>query len=207
MTGPIDLPLLRTLSLKGMASVPLIEAALRAQECERRLAVAVERLDVRSLPRGYALTPQGRASLKEALSREQQGVNGHEIETLYARFLKINGPFKALMHDWQVKHVDGQDVPNDHQDAAYDGRIIARLETIDAALRPLLADAIATAPRLTPYPERFADALAAIRSGDATMVAKPLYDSYHTVWFELHEELIGLCGKTRAEEAAAGRGD
>jgi hypothetical protein len=25
------------------------------------------------------------------------------------------------------------------------------------------------------------------------------------VWFEFHEELIGLLGRTRAEEAAAGR--
>jgi len=27
----------------------------------------------------------------------------------------------------------------------------------------------------------------------------------HTLWFELHEELIHLTGRTRAGEAAAGR--
>jgi hypothetical protein len=34
-----------------------------------------------------------------------------------------------------------------------------------------------------------------------------MIDSFHTVWFELHEDLIGLLGRTRAEEAAAGRAD
>ena len=37
------------------------------------------------------------------------------------------------------------------------------------------------------------------------MMAHPLRDSYHTVWFELHEELIRLSGRNRASEAAAGR--
>ena len=36
-------------------------------------------------------------------------------------------------------------------------------------------------------------------------VASPRVDSYHGAWFELHEELIGLAGRTRAEEVAAGR--
>ncbi len=34
-----------------------------------------------------------------------------------------------------------------------------------------------------------------------------MIDSYHTVWFELHEELIALSGLTREDEAAAGRAD
>jgi hypothetical protein len=34
---------------------------------------------------------------------------------------------------------------------------------------------------------------------------KPLIDSYHTVWFELHEELISLAGLSREAEAASGR--
>jgi pyruvate,orthophosphate dikinase len=44
-----------------------------------------------------------------------------------------------------------------------------------------------------------------IGEGDHAWVARPIMDSYHTVWFELHEDLIGLCGLSRAEEAEAGR--
>jgi pyruvate,orthophosphate dikinase len=36
------------------------------------------------------------------------------------------------------------------------------------------------------------------------MLASPLKDSYHTVWFEFHEELIALTGRDRAIEEAAG---
>jgi hypothetical protein len=31
-----------------------------------------------------------------------------------------------------------------------------------------------------------------------------MIDSYHTVWFELHEELIAARGLSREEEAKAG---
>jgi hypothetical protein len=31
-----------------------------------------------------------------------------------------------------------------------------------------------------------------------------LIDSYHTVWFELHEELIVATGRTREEAARSG---
>lgn len=42
---------------------------------------------------------------------------------------------------------------------------------------------------------------------DDAVLTRPIMDSYHTVWFELHEELIGASGLTRDEEAAAGHAD
>ena len=48
-------------------------------------------------------------------------------------------------------------------------------------------------------------ALTAALGGDQRFVASPRVDSYHSVWFELHEDLILLAGRTRAEETAAGR--
>jgi pyruvate,orthophosphate dikinase len=36
-------------------------------------------------------------------------------------------------------------------------------------------------------------------------VASPRVDSFHGVWFELHEDLIQLAGRTRAEEVESGR--
>ena len=61
------------------------------------------------------------------------------------------------------------------------------------------------APRLQPYAERLATASRRAVAGNPDYVANPLIDSYHTVWFELHEELMGLCGLDRADEAIAGR--
>jgi pyruvate,orthophosphate dikinase len=56
------------------------------------------------------------------------------------------------------------------------------------------------ARRLQPSRLRLARAAAAVRAGDGTMVASPFKDSYHTVWFELHEELMHLSGRDRATE-------
>ena len=41
--------------------------------------------------------------------------------------------------------------------------------------------------------------------GNGKYIASPRVDSYHGVWFELHEDLILLAGRTRADEVAAGR--
>ena len=44
------------------------------------------------------------------------------------------------------------------------------------------------------YAERLDAALRRARDGDMSWLTRPMVDSYHTVWFELHEELIGLAG-------------
>jgi hypothetical protein len=161
---------------------------------------------VRELPRGFALTPPGRDAVAEGLAQEGAGVDQAVMTRIYDAFCTQNDAFKALMHRWQIRLVDGEEQPNAHDDAGYDAAIIAELGEVDSRLQPLLAEIASLAPRLAPAKARFADALAAVRGGDNTMFGRPLIDSYHTVWFELHEELIALSGRTRAEEAAAGRG-
>ena len=59
-------------------------------------------------------------------------------------------------------------------------------------------------PRFEVYPRRLQRAVTLVGDGDHSMVAAPVKDSYHTVWFELHEELIILAGRNRADEEAAG---
>ena len=93
----------------------------------------------------------------------------------------------------------------DHTDAVYDQGVIDRLVALHGDFSPLLARIVGQAPRLDPYLGRFDNAVRQLRAGDHSFVARPIADSYHTVWFELHEELIGLLGRTRADEAAAGR--
>ena len=52
-------------------------------------------------------------------------------------------------------------------------------------------------PRLSAYSAKLSAALDKIKAGDTAWLTRPLIDSYHTVWFELHEELIGAVGLTR----------
>ncbi len=91
-------------------------------------------------------------------------------------------------------------VPNDHIDTAYDDAVRFRLRAFHQETMELMPKICAFAPRLEPFKMRFARAAAAIFAGDGSMIASPLKDSYHTVWFELHEELIHLSGRNRATE-------
>ena len=59
--------------------------------------------------------------------------------------------------------------------------------------------------RIAAYVARLDRAAAKVADGDTSYLASPRIDSFHNVWFELHEDLIQLAGRTREEEAAAGR--
>ncbi|MFI7195181.1 hypothetical protein ACIBQ0_36090 [Nocardia nova] len=147
------------------------------------------------------LTPEGRERLAALVAAERTGVDQHELAALYEEFDHHNTELKQVISDWQLK----AGAPNDHTDSAYDQAVIDRLVRLHAGFAPLVGRIAAVAPRLAAYSRRFENALEQIGAGDTSFVARPIADSYHTVWFEFHEELIGLLGLTRAEEAAAGR--
>ena len=70
---------------------------------------------------GWMLMPAGRAH-GEVLLAQQLDAAGQrsELDAIYRRFLEHNQPFLSLCTDWQVRMVDGAQVPNDHGDAEYD---------------------------------------------------------------------------------------
>jgi hypothetical protein len=67
---------------------------------------------------------------------------------------------------------------------------------------PIVAGAAVQLPRLSRYSTKLQTALDNVRAGDTIWLSRPLIDSYHTVWFELHEELILATGLTRETEDA-----
>jgi hypothetical protein len=75
---------------------------------------------------------------------------------------------------------------------------------IDSAIQPVCAALAAVLERFDGYGERFATALDRVRGGDLDWFTKPMIDSYHTVWFELHENLLATLGIQRAKEYVAG---
>jgi pyruvate,orthophosphate dikinase len=147
------------------------------------------------------LTPEGRARLLELVAEERTATDQAALTVLYAEFDKHNSELKQIIHDWQLR--GGH--PNNHADADYDRSVIDRLMALDVAFGPLRGRISGVVPRLAQFPIRFDGALEQIRRGDMSYVARPVIDSYHTVWFEYHEELLGVLGLQRVEEAAAGR--
>ena len=112
---------------------------------------------------------------------------------------------KETVTAWQLRAGSDPPIPNEHTDPEYDTRVLARLADLHAEAAAWLASQTAAVPRLGRYRDRLAAALHKARAGDGRYVASPRVDSYHGIWFELHEDLIGLAGRTREEEAAIGR--
>jgi phosphohistidine swiveling domain-containing protein len=194
---------LRTMRLKGRASAEEVAAVteLAPAVVEDVLAAALDAEQIRELRGAYALTPAGRDALDALLAQERTEVDPQVVAVAYDAFTAVNDDFKALANDWQSR---GGEI-NDHSDGAYDAAVLERLPGIHARVVPVIEQLTRQAPRLAPYRSRLAAALAQVQAGDHSWLLKPLIDSYHTVWFELHEELISLAGRTRLEEAVAGR--
>lgn len=146
------------------------------------------------------LSPEGRERLNVLLAEERSGIDQSVLAKSYDDFRTVNNTFKALVSDWQIR--DGQ--PNPHDDADYDAGVLGRLDGVHEQVLPIIAVVTTLVPRLSSYGQKLDAALAKVKAGDTIWLARPIIDSYHTVWFELHEELIAASGLTREEEARAG---
>jgi pyruvate,orthophosphate dikinase len=103
---------------------------------------------------------------------------------------------------WQLRDVDGTQSINDHSDADYDRSVIDRLVAIHDRVRPVTVDLREAMARFGGYGKRLRDALEKVVAGEHEWFTKPVIDSYHTVWFELHEDLLSTLGIERSTEAA-----
>ena len=143
-----------------------------------------------------ALAPAGR----EAHAGWARLTPGSEEEALaknaYERFLVFNVEFLRICTDWQLKPGNQ---PNDHTDTAYDFKILERLDRLDERAGTLVESLGKTISRFAGYRQRLTDALDKI-SDDRAWLASPRCDSYHTVWMQLHEDLLIAVGVNRADE-------
>jgi hypothetical protein len=196
-----ELSILQSVRLKGRVSPADIAATLNQDA--GLVAKGIGELAESGLlieGKTVRLSPQGRARLNELLASERSGIDPSAIKQAYDLFRSVNADFKALVADWQIK--DGQ--PNDHEDAEYDAHVLARLDGIQETVLPIIATVAGQIPRLTGYTDKLTVAMQKIAAGDTAWLTRPIIDSYHTVWFEMHEELIGAAGLTREAEAKAG---
>jgi hypothetical protein len=144
-------------------------------------------------------TPQGTAAVAALLRLEPQSPREQDLDKLFDAFLPVNRRLRDVCSAWQT-HPDG--TPNDHSDAAYDDTVRDRLDEVHSAIGPVLRRMAAIEPRLAGYRPRLQDALDKFDDGESAWLASPLMDSYHTVWMQLHQELILMLGLTRADDEA-----
>jgi hypothetical protein len=199
-----ELRLLQAVRLKGRVRPADLAATL--DEDDAAVDETVKELtEVGLIMEGKAvrLSPEGRVRLSELLTEERLNLDGAAFARAYVEFCSVNRDFKSLVSEWQLR--DGQ--PNDHVDAAYDAAVLGWLGGVHQSVLSVLASASEQLPRLNAYAAKLSAALQKIEAGDTSWFTRPLVDSYHTVWFELHEELIGAAGLTREDEAKSGHAE
>ncbi|WP_067721123.1 hypothetical protein [Nocardia yamanashiensis] len=150
----------------------------------------------------FSLSTAGRDRLATLLADERERIDHRLLDDCYTRFEHPNATLKQVVTDWQLR---SPTLANDHTDPDYDMAVLARFGVVHQQFQPLLSEIIELVPRLWPYRARLQNAVRRVEAGEVKWLTAPLADSYHTVWFELHEELIGLSGRTRLNEAASGR--
>jgi pyruvate, orthophosphate dikinase len=199
--------LIACLYVKGFGKTEALAEALGApaEAVDTALAELVARGEAEQFRVGARLSASGKAAAEQGLAHERTATDHRRFEEEYERFTPLNGEFKALATDWQMRSIDGKLTRNDHKDAAYDAAVLGRLPEMHERTLALIDDIAAHAPRIGGYRRRLSDALVKLEAGDHRYLTAPDRDSYHTIWFELHQHLINLLGLTRQQEAAAGR--
>ncbi len=144
-------------------------------------------------------TPDGTVAAAGLVRVSPGGAEEQEIDKLFDGFLPINRRLRDVCSAWQTRP-DGS--PNQHDDFGYDDAVRERLDEVHSSIGPVLRRLSAAAPRLSGYRPRLQEALDKFDDGGSSWLTSPLMDSYHTVWMQLHQELIMMLGLTRAEDEA-----
>ena len=180
-------------AIAALAGVP--EATARA---ELDAAVAAGRAF--EAKGAYALTPLAGVALQARYTKHFAELRKDTVFVGgYQDFERINITLKQIITDWQTLDIGGARIANDHRDKAHDASVIDRLGGLHEQAEPVLKRLSGRLPRLRYYADKLLAALEASEDGDHEWVSDIRRDSYHTVWFELHEELLRIMGREREE--------
>ncbi len=153
----------------------------------------------------YRLSEDGKALGETLMAQDREKWSVESATAALDAFLALDERMKETVTSWQMREVEGEQVLNDHTDEGYDRGVLDDLAELHADATDWLVPQIDGLERLETYRVRLEKAAREIWRGNHDYVASPRIDSYHNIWFELHEDLIQLAGRTREEETQAGR--
>lgn len=200
----------RLLSLLGLRLKGFSEAKVVAE----LVGLDIEQVDVelsaaaadghtiyrRGARSGWTLTAQGRAEVEHLAAAELESEQCRAaVQEAYQSFLGLNPKMLEVCTRWQVKDLEAL-VLNDHNDAAYDRSVMADLVVLDKGISPVCDLLGGSLKRFGIYRSRLTHALDRVQAGETDWFTAPLKESYHTVWFELHEDLLATLGIDRTSE-------
>lgn len=191
--------LLHLLRLKGLVAAPAAATLLVRPETE--LLTDLRRLGTEGLVtertgrlQGWSLTADGRARHADLLAAERRQGGGHpDLRVLYGRFEPINHDLKSTVSAWQLASLTPSGEPGDRAE------LRQGFERLHAAATPVINQMGAALPRMSAYAGRLQRAKDRFDDGDDNAMTKPLSESYHDVWMELHQDLLLTLDLQRGE--------
>lgn len=137
-------------------------------------------------------TDAGKALLDEQYSRVRAGLSEAERDEILDRFRPLDREVKALAARWQ--DADARD--------DWDERIatIEKLSALQQATLAFIARYRGRLPNLSEFGAKLGKALAHVLEGESDFVVGVRCPSYHTVWFEMHEDLLRTLERQRDAE-------
>jgi hypothetical protein len=153
---------------------------------------------------GWALTDRGRHEHRQDCAAELAAAACRAaVDDGYRQFTAVNEPFLSLCTDWQLRaSAPGGPTSDGHADRGDEAAVLGRLGLIDDLVQPLCIGLGMGLARLGRYSPRLAAARTQVEAGNMEWFTGVLVESYHTVWFELHEDLLATLAIDRAKEAA-----
>jgi hypothetical protein len=205
--SPTDLLVLHGVRVTGMADVARLAArtALTVPEVVEQLLDDESRGWVRRVEfadlAGWSLTESGRVEDERRLADELARTGARPVvEVANVTFARLNARFLDTLTRWQIRPQPWDELAaNDHTDHRWDDRVLEELASYGRRLAPVCGALGAELERFTGYDERFARALSRVERGDRSWVDRTGIDSCHTVWIELHEDLLSTLGLARGQ--------
>lgn len=151
---------------------------------------------------GWTLTAAGRGEGERRLADELASTDATEtVRAAYGSFLPFNGRLLKACTDWQLRPTPEDALAsNDHTDIAWDQRVLAELAALGDELDDVAAALGTRLERFQGYDTRYRAALTRALNGEPAWVTRPRADSCHTVWMELHEDLLATLRIERGVE-------
>ena len=152
---------------------------------------------------GWTLTERGRSEDSKRLAEELDQVGARAaVEQAHGEFEVLNGRLVKACTDWQLRpnQVDRL-AANDHSDPQWDARVLDELSAIAGELTQLISGLFGSTRAVRRLRRAVLRRAGPRPCGGEAVGGRHRVASCHTVWMELHEDLLSTLGIPRGAEA------
>jgi hypothetical protein len=143
-----------------------------------------------------AVTPAGKEAGSAWARLDAHSEEYESFRQAYERFLAFDAQVKSLTTDWQLAGANTGSATYSSEE----WHLVDRLRAFDEKAGPVVSQLGRAVGRFAGYRPRLRKALEQLEAGDREWFSGARCDSYHTVWWHLHEDLLLALGMNRSDD-------